>query len=181
MSAFTRRRALAGLCAGSVFALSAGAAGSAPAGGFGLLGDLVGRPFVTLDGRGGPVPFKVASGGEGRIEVWIAGRLAEVHRLDGPGSGQRFNPAAPDLGEPAQYDETGWTVASPLGAVRFGLAPDGTLVGVRGDDAEPALRKRFHLAFPPTAPGLAGQLKQERLEIVAEAARLDGHDGHAHH
>lgn len=181
MSAPTRAKALAGLCAGLVLILSAGAASCAPAGGFGLLRELARRPFVTLDAKGAPVPLAFTPVGDDRIEIWIAGQLAEIYSLEDQGAGRRLNPAAPDLGDPATYDEAGWTVASPGGVVRFGLAPDGAVIGRRGDDAEPALRKRFHLAFPPTAPDLTGRLRQERLEIIDEAMRVDGHHAHPHH
>lgn len=177
MSTPARVKPALGVFGALLLALSAGPAWSA---GFGLLGTLAERPFVTVDGKGGPAPLKIVAAGDSRVEVWSGGQLAEIYTLDGPQAGRRLNPAAPDLGEPASYDADGWTVAAAGGAVRYVLAADGAIVGNRSEDAAPEFRKQFHLAFPPTAPDLADRLAKEREEIIAEALRVDGHHDDPH-
>ncbi len=161
--------ALVGLC------LSAGPADAAPRDA-GLLGTLIGRPFVVPDAQGKPVPFRFVQVEPNIIETRIADQTVERYRLEANGRGTQINPSVPDIISSVRFDDARWILTYRGMETAYSLDTTGDLVGHRSGDVSDWLRRRFVVALNPDQPELDRRLAERLHAIHEEAERFEGHD-----
>lgn len=142
----------------------------------GLLGALVGRPFVVPDAQGQPVPFRFVRTGPGVIETRIADQPVERYRIEAGGTGSQINPSAPAVLSSVRFDTARWVLTYRGMDTTYSLGPAGDLVGYRSGDVPDWLERRFIVALNPDRPDLARRLAERLHAIHAEAERFEGHD-----
>ncbi|MCR5880675.1 hypothetical protein [Phenylobacterium sp. J367] len=142
----------------------------------GLIGRLVGQPFVVPDARGAPVALEFVSPEPGLVEVRIGGHVTDRYSIGPGGSGQHIAASAPDLVSRADFTTDSWARTYRGLTVTYALDEDGDLVGRLSGAVEDWQSPSFVYAHNPQHADLGHRLRLAVERAHEEADRYEGHD-----